>query len=170
MSEERKVSVRIGGNEYVVHTQDSEEHILTIADHVERIVSDLSNDYPEFAKYQVATLAALQIADELYKTRIERNELKRSFNLPNYALSVLKSEIKVLTAEYARTQEIYAEAFEAIIGALAEADAKRGNTENFQSALRRVSNTLSRRKVAEDANQMVIEQIALTDEHEFESN
>jgi len=70
-AEENKVIVRIMGDEYVIHGTDTPEYMDRIVSYVEGIIDGIGNNQNKLNKCQVAVLAALKIADELYKLRQE---------------------------------------------------------------------------------------------------
>lgn len=70
-AEENRVIVTIMGDEYVIRGTDSREYIERIVSYVEGVIESISDNQNKLNKCQIAVLAALKIADELYKLRQE---------------------------------------------------------------------------------------------------
>lgn len=69
--EEQRIVVKIMGDEYVIRGTDSPEYVDRIVSYVEGIIDGVGDNQNKLNKCQVAVLAALKIADELYKLRQE---------------------------------------------------------------------------------------------------
>lgn len=61
----------IMGDEYVVKGTDTPEYMEEIIGHLESVINNIMSSNQKLMKSQVAVLAALKIADELYKLRQE---------------------------------------------------------------------------------------------------
>lgn len=61
----------IMGDEYVVKGSDQPEYMEAIIKYLESVIQSVMSANPKLIKSQVAVLAALKIADELYKLRQE---------------------------------------------------------------------------------------------------
>lgn len=70
-AEENRVIVNIMGDEYVIRGTDNREYIERIVSYVEGVIEGISDNQNKLNKCQIAVLAALKIADELYKLRQE---------------------------------------------------------------------------------------------------
>lgn len=70
-AEENRIIVRIMGDEYVIRGTDNREYIERIVSYVEGVIEGIGDNQNKLNKCQVAVLAALKIADELYKLRQE---------------------------------------------------------------------------------------------------
>lgn len=70
-AEEKKVIVKIMGDEYVIRGTDTPEYVNRIVSYVEGIIDGIGYSQNKLNKCQVAVLASLKIADELYKLRQE---------------------------------------------------------------------------------------------------
>jgi cell division protein ZapA len=70
-AEENRVTVKIMGDEYVIRGTDNLEYIRRIVSYVEGIIEGIEDNQSKLNKCQIAVLAALKIADELYKLRQE---------------------------------------------------------------------------------------------------
>ncbi|NLY74916.1 MAG: cell division protein ZapA [Firmicutes bacterium] len=71
-AEENRIIVKIMGDEYVIRGTDSPEYIERVVSYVEGIIDAINESQNnKLNKCQVAVLAALRIADELYKLRQE---------------------------------------------------------------------------------------------------
>jgi len=75
-SQGERVTVNIFGQEYVVKGA-SPEHIKRLALHVDKVMRQISQRFPHYSPVKVAVLAALNIADELYKIQEDYEALIR---------------------------------------------------------------------------------------------
>jgi cell division protein ZapA len=88
MSEKRHVvKVRISGEEYTIRTDEEPEHVVAVAEHLDREIQRLANAGAILEPHRAAILAAMQITDELFKLRanVERSDA---------ALRALSNEIR----------------------------------------------------------------------------
>ncbi|NLI91236.1 MAG: cell division protein ZapA [Peptococcaceae bacterium] len=70
--EEQKVSVQIFGELHVIRGKGSEDYIMGLAADVDKRMRDIALKFPRLAAHQVATLVALNLADELAKIKEEQ--------------------------------------------------------------------------------------------------
>jgi cell division protein ZapA len=70
-AEENRIIVKIMGDEYVIRGSDNREYIERIVSYVEGVIDGIGDNQNKLNKCQIAVLAALKIADELYKLRQE---------------------------------------------------------------------------------------------------
>lgn len=70
-AEENRIIVKIMGDEYVIRGSDNREYIERIVSYVEGVIEGIGDNQNKLNKCQIAVLAALRIADELYKLRQE---------------------------------------------------------------------------------------------------
>lgn len=75
MGDKVKSVVRIAGNEYTLSADTSEEYIHKVAIYVDRKMMQIQKLRPEFSTAMIAVLAAVNIADELFEARGERDAL-----------------------------------------------------------------------------------------------
>jgi len=73
--EEQKVSVQIFGELHVIRGKGSEEYIKDLAADVDERMKKIALKFPRLAAHQVATLVALNLADELYKIKEEQRSV-----------------------------------------------------------------------------------------------
>lgn len=69
------VEVEILGQKYSVKGEDSEEHIKQVARFVEEKINEVYRSSPNTTQTKALILAALGIADELHKLRLEQDIL-----------------------------------------------------------------------------------------------
>jgi len=74
---ENRYVFEIMGDEYVVKGTDQPEDMEAIIHYLESVIGSISSSNPKLVKSQVAVLAALKIADELYKLRQEYQYLEQ---------------------------------------------------------------------------------------------
>jgi cell division protein ZapA len=70
-AEENRIIVKIMGEEYLIRGTDTREYIERIVSYVEGVIEGIGDNQNKLNKCQTAVLAALKIADELYKLRQE---------------------------------------------------------------------------------------------------
>ena len=68
----QKVPVQIFGESYIVKGSGTEEYITSLAKEVDKRMKETASKFPRLAAHQVATLVALNLADELYRLREEQ--------------------------------------------------------------------------------------------------
>ncbi len=70
MSEElRSIRVSIFGRDYNIRGDSDSEYIKTVAAHVDSVMRDIADKTGSLSSGRVAILAALNIADEMFKER-----------------------------------------------------------------------------------------------------
>jgi len=74
--DKQKVTVKVAGREYTLVSADTSEYMSRVADYVNRQLDELSLA-TRLPSNQVAVLAALNMADELMKSRGEVSRLRR---------------------------------------------------------------------------------------------
>ena len=82
MGEERKIEVIIDGHNFTVVALEKEEYIREIAYYVDKKIRNLSSKNSKLTQSMSATLAALNIADEYYKKKMEFEELEKKSKTP----------------------------------------------------------------------------------------
>lgn len=70
--EDQKVSVQIFGELHVIRGKGTEEYIKNLANDVDKRMREIALKFPRLAAHQVATLVALNLADELTKLKEEQ--------------------------------------------------------------------------------------------------
>lgn len=73
--EEQKVSVQIFGELYVIRGKGSEDYIKHLSSDIDKRMREIALKFPRLAAHQVATLVALNIADELAKLKEEQRSV-----------------------------------------------------------------------------------------------
>lgn len=69
MEEKQKSTVRIGGLEYTLSADASEEYIHRVALYVDRKMNQIKQQRSGLSTAMIAVLAAVNITDELFKAR-----------------------------------------------------------------------------------------------------
>lgn len=69
-----QVQVQIFGHSYTIRGEANEEYILRVAAYVDRKMREVTEKLPVEALSKVAILASLNIADELFKERAQRQK------------------------------------------------------------------------------------------------
>lgn len=110
MPEKNKINVMIDGRNFTVVGEDDEDYVRNLAYYVDKKIRDLARNNIRLSQAMAATLAALNIADELSKTRTKLKELEEKAKEPlekfggvNKELEecrVKVKELEKLTLEY----------------------------------------------------------------------
>jgi cell division protein ZapA len=80
MSDIKKVSVRIRGKEYFINCREDEEYIQKVAYYLDKKMTQISNSNPTLDSSKIYVLAALNMADELFKAVDVIDKLKQKPN------------------------------------------------------------------------------------------
>ncbi len=79
-TDKKTVKVSIYGMEYPVKAGDDIEYIKSVAEYVDALMNKIDKTISKKSPLRVAVMAALNIADELFK---ERNENKKFWDMIN---------------------------------------------------------------------------------------
>lgn len=74
-----RVSLRIFGEEYPLKSSADPEHLARLAEYIDGIMTKIAGQGPRLSSNRVAVLAALQVADELFRLKQEYDSLTRVF-------------------------------------------------------------------------------------------
>lgn len=69
------VDVYILGQKYTIKGEEAEEHIQKIAAYVDAKIKDIHSNSPNITPLKASILAALEIADELYKIKAAQDTI-----------------------------------------------------------------------------------------------
>jgi len=72
MDPKNVVQVQIFGHSYTIRGEADQDYILDVAAYVDRKMREITEKLPVASLSKVAVLASLNIADELYKERAQR--------------------------------------------------------------------------------------------------
>lgn len=75
-SEKKMLKVRIYGTEYMIRGQADVEYIKTVAEYVNQKMLEVNKTIDVESSLKVAILATLNITDELFRERAEKERLK----------------------------------------------------------------------------------------------
>ncbi len=70
-SPKNRVRVNIYGEEYTVRSEGDIDYINRVAEYVDKTMRDIAEKMPNKSPARVGVLAALNIADELFKERLD---------------------------------------------------------------------------------------------------
>jgi cell division protein ZapA len=74
MDSKNMVQVQIFGHSYTIRGEADQAYILSVAAYVDRKMREVTEKLPVEALSKVAILASLNIADELFKERVQREQ------------------------------------------------------------------------------------------------
>lgn len=80
MDNKNLVQVQIFGHSYAIRGEADQEYILGVAAYVDRKMREITEKLPVASLSKVAILASLNIADELFKERAQREASDKSLN------------------------------------------------------------------------------------------
>lgn len=99
MTEINKITVSIGSHEYVLKSVRPEKEMKEIADYVEQQVEGARNRNRHLNDTMQATLAAINICDELFTARKQLFELQETSSEPMQRYEPLKQRAAALESE-----------------------------------------------------------------------
>lgn len=82
MADEKKIEVTIDGHNFTIIGKDDEDYIRNVSYYVDKRIKQLVSKNDKLSPTMAATLAALNIADELHKLNEEHKSLKSSTKAP----------------------------------------------------------------------------------------
>ncbi len=87
-----KLTMSIGGNVYVLTSSRPDEEMRRVAEYVEEKVNEATSHHRRFNSTMQATLAALNIADDLFETRAALAKLEDASRTPMAEYGSLKEQ------------------------------------------------------------------------------
>jgi cell division protein ZapA len=85
----RSVEVRILGQSYSIKTDENEEYIRSLAQYIDERLKEIYSVAPNVSQTKATVMAAFGIADELFKLRMEQQDLDRMIEEKTKILSGL---------------------------------------------------------------------------------
>ncbi|MEA4849230.1 MAG: cell division protein ZapA [Clostridiaceae bacterium] len=114
MADKKKTAVSIFGTEYVMVAEKSEEYINDLAGKVDAIMTEIAKSNSRYNPTMVAVLTALNLADELQKSREEYAEtaeklenIQGEMQRPFEELNELRQELEAIKEQYTKMQGEY---------------------------------------------------------------
>ena len=99
MNDFNVLKVNIYGTEYPIKGNTDTEYIEKVADYVDKKMREVDQSIAVASTLKVAILAALNIADELFKERTEKEGLAHDFEDKIRKLSLLLDENLAIDSE-----------------------------------------------------------------------
>jgi cell division protein ZapA len=94
MPEKNRINVIIDGRNFTVVGADDEDYVKSLAHYVDKRIKNLATKNERLSQTMAATLAALNIADELFKTKEKLYELERKAKEPLEKFGGLTQELE----------------------------------------------------------------------------
>jgi cell division protein ZapA len=85
----RSIEVQILGQSYAIKTDEDEAYIKSLARYVDEKLKEIYSVAPNISQTKATVMAAFGIADELFKLRIEHEDLDRMIDEKTKILSGL---------------------------------------------------------------------------------
>jgi cell division protein ZapA len=73
----RSVEVQILGQSYSIKTDEEEQYIKTLARYIDEKLKEIYNVVPSITQTKATVMAAFGIADELFKIRMQQENLDK---------------------------------------------------------------------------------------------
>ena len=87
------VQVQIFGHSYTIRGEADQEYILRVAAYVDRKMREITEKLPVASLSKVAILASLNIADELFKERAQRDVQQQALGTRAARLNAVLDEL-----------------------------------------------------------------------------
>jgi cell division protein ZapA len=87
------VQVEIFGHSYTIRGEAEQDYIMGVAAYVDRKMREITEKLPVASLSKVAILASLNIADELFKERLERESQEQALNYKAARLNAVLDEV-----------------------------------------------------------------------------
>jgi Uncharacterized protein conserved in bacteria len=101
-----RVTVKINGNEYIMTGNEGQDEMLKIASYVDGKIKELTSINSKLNPTYASVLAALNITNELFSLREEKELLKNSAQEPMRQLNELKGEYDKLLMENQKLEKV----------------------------------------------------------------
>lgn len=105
-----RITVYINGREYVIVSEESEQHIIGISEKVNDLMKEILHKKSELTAEKAAILTALNICDDYYKAynkaqtyKVQLCEITENIKSAKHDINVLSEEKKRLMQEYQQT-------------------------------------------------------------------
>jgi len=85
----RSVEIQILGQSYSIKTDENEEYIRSLARYVDEKLKEIYSVAPNVSQTKATVMAAFGIADELFKLKMEQQDLDRMIEEKTKILSGL---------------------------------------------------------------------------------
>lgn len=102
-----RVVVKINGAEYVLAGEEAENYLFSIASYVDKKIKEILSSNAKHSNTSAAVLAAVTVADELFKERKENEYLKKKVDEPEDRFEKLTQEYNALKEKYNEINEQY---------------------------------------------------------------
>ena len=99
MADKTRMEVKIRGKYYTIVADEPEEYVYKICAHVDRKVSEICNMNPRLGTEMSSILTAINMADELYKTGMSEDNLRKQIIEYGREISELESKVAQLEAK-----------------------------------------------------------------------
>lgn len=103
--DKKKVDVYIDGRTYTIVGPKDEEYIIEMASYVDKKIRELTNKNDKLCQTMAATLAALNITDELHCSKSELIDLKEKSKDPIEKYNDLKEQVDYYKAKFKELEE-----------------------------------------------------------------
>lgn len=105
MDKKNKIEVRIHGKEYVVKGMESDEYMQRISLYIDKKMNEVSKTNHRLNTAMVAVLAAINVADDLFKSMDSLSEAKKELKEKSEECEKNKANLKSALEEVAILRE-----------------------------------------------------------------
>ncbi len=107
MSKKNKISVNILGQEHYLISTDHPDYVHKVAKIVDERMGAILRSNSSLSPTKIGVLTALNLADDLTKTRQQNDNLKHSTETPKFELLETKQQVLEMTKQITESENLY---------------------------------------------------------------
>ena len=104
MAEKTRMEVKIRGKYYTIVADEPEDYVYKICSYVDKKVSEICNMNPRLGTEMASILTAINMADELYKSGMSEDNLRKQILEYGREVSELEAKVSELQAKLKQTE------------------------------------------------------------------
>lgn len=135
MTIRKKIEVSIDGRNFTVVGSENEDYVRSVAKYVDKKIKELTNKNDRLCQTSSATLAALNIADELHRVSNRLNELEDEAKDPMEKYSDARVQLEEARAKIKELEELCLEYKDDLLKAKIEKDSANDGLTKYEEAM-----------------------------------
>lgn len=135
MADKKKINVLIDGRNFTIIGNSSKEYVYQIASHVDDRIKEMTDKNSRLSGSMAATLAAINIADDYYKTNIELESLKSKSKAPMEEHDSLIGQLEEAKGKIEELEKKLKDNNEEVLNTKKENEKLLGANESYDQAL-----------------------------------
>ncbi len=136
MTEKRKIDIVIDGRNFtVVGTTDNEDYVRSLAYYVDKRIKELASKNDRLCQTSSATLAALNISDEFFRTKAKLEQLEKQSKAPMEKYGNVINELEKAKATIQSLESQYFQYKDDLLRAKIEAENAAKEIKKYEQAL-----------------------------------